>query len=89
VFIDGRFKSWLRELLGDARYLQLDSDSFGKIDGSYKSEGESMRALMHQFIRRKERFRGDDREIKLTLPHPHGNLNLDGRVVDGQIVISK
>jgi hypothetical protein len=89
IFIDRAFKSWLRKLLGEAKYRELDPDAFGEMDGSYKTEGQAVRTLMQGFIRRKERFSGNDGDIRLTLPHPHRNLNLDGRVIDGEIRISK
>jgi hypothetical protein len=89
VFIDNAFKDWLRRILGDHHYRQLDPDSVGVMFGSYKSEGQGIRELMKAFIPRKERFRGTDSDVLLTLPEPLNNLTTNDRsVIEGQIRIT-
>lgn len=48
-----------------------------------------MRALMKEFDIKKRQFTSDFRDIRLDLPEPLENLNLEGRVRGGEIKITK
>ena len=48
-----------------------------------------MRELMDRFNQWKRRFNKDHEDIKMDLPEPLHNLNLDTRVVGGEIRITK
>jgi len=82
------FKKWLRNLIGEANYQLLDQAEISHKISSHDSEGERMRELMKRFNVKKLAFRRNHRDMKLDLPEPYENLNLDTRVVGGQITIT-
>jgi hypothetical protein len=83
------FKNWLRRLVGDEYYKQLDPTFEGNKISSYAVEGEYMRELMKTFDGFKKRFKKDHRDMRMDLPGPLSNLDLDTRVQGGEITITK
>lgn len=88
IFINLAFKKWLRELIGPENYQQLDQAQLVEKISSHDAEGERMRTLMKSFDIFKRKFVQGHRDIKIDLPEPLENLNLDNRVVGGQITIT-
>jgi len=56
---------------------------------SHTTEGESMRELMRRFDPLKKQFHQKHRDMHLDLPKPLDNLNLEGKVNGGEIIITK
>jgi hypothetical protein len=89
VYVDIAFKAWLRHLIGNHNYSKLDPNGeLGKVN-SHKLEGEAMRRLMINFDVRKKAFTKDSRDIRIDLPEPLANLDMPGRVNEGQVTIPK
>jgi hypothetical protein len=87
IFIDQAFKQWLRRLLTDEFYLQLDPQA--DFNNMYGIECETIREIMKKFDIIKKDFRQDGEDEFLDLPKPLNNLTLPGRVDGGQITITK
>lgn len=88
IFIDLAFKTWLKDLLGN-KYQELDeTELVHKIKSHYR-EGPQMREVMDNFNTFKLRFHKDHRDMRMDLPAPLDNLNMDNRVEGGQITITK
>ncbi|KAI9773911.1 MAG: hypothetical protein M1840_006137 [Geoglossum simile] len=87
IFIDLAFKRWLRDLLGEKDYQKLDQGDLAHKISSHEIEGEEMRVLMHRFTLLKRRFWKGQRDMKMDLPSPLDDLNVDG-VVGGEITIT-
>jgi hypothetical protein len=87
IFIDQEFKRWLRRLLTDRYYTELDPDC--DINNVYGVEGQKIREIMAEFDTIKKAFEQDSGDMFLDLPRPLNNLTLDGRVDGGQITITK
>jgi hypothetical protein len=83
------FKKWLLNLIGEDNYQKLDPHTRKLKFGSHDIEGGRMRALMKDFDIKKRQFTEDFRDIRLDLPEPLDNLNLEGRVRGGEIKITK
>ncbi|KAF2127870.1 hypothetical protein P153DRAFT_432314 [Dothidotthia symphoricarpi CBS 119687] len=89
IFINQKFKEWIRLLLGDEEYRKLDPNlDIGK-NASHASETPAMRALMKKFDALKKHFGMDSRDLRLTLPDPVQDLNIPGRVNQGLITIPR
>ncbi|KAH7342511.1 hypothetical protein BKA65DRAFT_504250 [Rhexocercosporidium sp. MPI-PUGE-AT-0058] len=88
IFINLAFKTWLRNLIGHRLYQELDQAQPVDRISSHDAEGERMRALMKTFNLYKRKFQKGHRDIKIDLPEPFENLDLDNRVVGGQITIT-
>jgi hypothetical protein len=52
-------------------------------------ETEEMRKLMKQFDNHKKKFKSDYRSMRVDLPGPLQNLDINGRVRSGEITITK
>ena len=89
IFIDLVFKKWLKNLLGEKNYQKLDSAELVHKIVSHSTEGSWMRELMSNFNQWKRRFNKDHGDIKMNLSDSLHNLNLDMRVVGGEIRITK
>jgi hypothetical protein len=90
IFIDMAFKKWLRDLIGEDKYQVLDRTPPTYKIYSHESEGEQMRKLMKTFLYQKQKFRnGIARDISMDLPEPYQNLNLEHKVIDGEITITE
>ena len=59
-----------------------------KISTHY-TEGMQMRAITREFGRCKRKFAKNARDIMINLPKPLENLNIDSKVVGGEITITK
>lgn len=88
IFINLAFKEWLRDLIGEDKYQELDQSELVHKISSHDSEGERMRELMKRFDVHKRRFERGHRDIKIDLPEPYENLDMDTRVIGGQITIT-
>jgi hypothetical protein len=89
VYIDIAFKRWLRDFLGPTHYQKLDPNiQNGKLS-SHTLEGQSMRTLMKAFDVLKRNFSSNARDGMLDLPEPLHNLDIPGKVDEGQIIITK
>ena len=87
IFINVAFKQWLRDLIGEEKYQQLDQVKISYKISSHDAEGERMRILMKRFEVRKKRFVKDGRDVRIELPEPFHNLNIPDRVDKGLILI--
>jgi hypothetical protein len=47
-----------------------------------------MRVLMKDFDERKKKFSNNARDMKLDLPEPLENLNIPGKVLEGELTIT-
>jgi hypothetical protein len=88
IFINLAFKVWLRNLLGETNYQELDQGQMNYKISSHDAEAERMRDLISKFDVHKRKFMRGYRDIKIDLPEPFENLNLDNRVSGGQITIT-
>jgi hypothetical protein len=88
VFVNLAFKKWLRQLLGADIYKELDQTQLASKIHSRDAEGERMRALMKRFDIQKLKFRKGQRDIKIDLPEPFENLDIENKVIGGQITIT-
>jgi len=88
IFINLAFKMWLKNLLGERRYQELDEGQMHYKISSHDAEAERMRDLISKFDVHKRKFKRGYRDIKIDLPEPFENLNLDDRVSGGQITIT-
>jgi hypothetical protein len=88
IFIDLAFKRWLKDLLGEANYRELDQGQLAHKISSHDAEGGRMRKLMKEFNIHKGKFRKDQRDIQMDLPEPLHNLDMGNRVVGGEITIT-
>jgi hypothetical protein len=88
IFIDMAFKRWLKDLLGEGNYRELDQGQLAHKISSHDTEGGRMRKLMKDFNIHKRKFKKDQRDIQMDLPEPLHNLAMDNRVVGGEITIT-
>ncbi|KAH7115268.1 hypothetical protein B0J11DRAFT_471111 [Dendryphion nanum] len=88
IFINMAFKNWLRLLIGEENYRQLDPYMETNKISSHSTEGRAMRELMKDFDARKHLFHANyTKDINIDLPAPLNNLNIPGRVDRGEITI--
>ena len=85
IFIDANFKKWLRELIGDEYYLQLDPAA--DLNNMYGIECDAIRHIMSKFDVIKKDFSQNSPESFIDLPEPLNNLKLPGKVDFGQVTI--
>ncbi|KAH7078168.1 hypothetical protein BKA63DRAFT_552283 [Paraphoma chrysanthemicola] len=89
IFINERFKRWLRAQIGDENWEKLDPEMKLDRTASYDSETPAMRSLMDEFDIRKERFDATEtRDIRFDLPEPLDNLDA-GEVRSGEVTIPR
>lgn len=89
IFINRAFLKWLRSILGENNYCQLDPNLDIEKDAFHASETPSMRYLMQKFDERKEAFDRDTGDFGIDLPDPLGDLTIPGIVDQGLIMISR
>jgi hypothetical protein len=89
IYIDGNFKRWLHELLGDRDYRELDPRNASQKISAHDTESKQMRAIMKAFDAFKKKFVKTARDMKMDFPEPLDNLNIDGKVVEGELTITK
>ena len=88
VYIDMAFKQWLRQLLGDENYQKLDPTDVSQMVSSHTIQGRQMREIMKRFDVFKRKFRNDcDDEITFELPEELEDLNIEGKVLDGELKV--
>jgi hypothetical protein len=83
------FKQYLRWLIGDNYYEQIDPNADLEHVSSHTAEGEAMRSLMKQFTMHKKAFHRKTETMSLDLPYPLDKLNIPGKVHSGEITITK
>jgi hypothetical protein len=88
IFIDLAFKKWLRNLLGEKYYQMLDQAQLAYKISSHHTEGRPMRELMNDFNILKKKFKKGNRDMRIDLPKPLDNLDMDNIVIGGQITIT-
>jgi hypothetical protein len=87
TYIDANFKRWLRNLISDRNYRQLDPKSSRKIN-AHTTEGQKIRAIMKEFDGYKRKFASGSRDMKIDLPEPLENLDIKGKVDKGLLTIT-
>lgn len=68
-------------------YVRLDPLNGRDRLSVHAVESGSMRDLIKDFIARKHQFSEDSSDIKLDLPNPLNQLDMEGRVKQGELVI--
>lgn len=86
--INIQFKDWLRAVLGDIYYYELDPASLGEQVSQHIIEGKGMRGLMKGFIAMKRRFSKEQNEVYMNLPPPLDELDIPGRLIGGLLKIT-
>jgi len=88
IFINMKFKKWLREILTDVHYRELDPNF--EIDklATHASETPAMRSLMKDFDVKKKHFTVASPDYQLELPFPLENLDIPG-VKQGLLTIKR
>jgi len=83
-----KFKKWLREILTDVHYRELDPNF--EIDklATHASETPAMRSLMKDFDVKKKHFTVASPDYQLELPFPLENLDIPG-VKQGLLTIKR
>jgi hypothetical protein len=88
IYIDEAFKRWLKKLIGDENYKELDPRNASQKISSHATEGKEMRALMKAFDSCKRKFSRDHRDMKMDLPEPLDDLSIGNQVVGGELTIT-
>lgn len=76
IFINQKFKQWIRGLIGDEEYRKLDPNLDVARNATHASETAAMRELMRRFDALKKQFGMEHRNLPLTLPEPLQNLDI-------------
>lgn len=76
-------------MLGEERYHVLDGRGDGERISAHAMEGGKMRYVMRQFESHKRAFHGASHEMAIELPDPLHKLNIDGKVEEGELTITK
>lgn len=88
VYIDGAFKNWLRKLIKDENYRELDPRNASQKISSHAIEGKEMRELMTGFDKIKRAFSKEIPDMKIDLPEPLDSLSTGYQVVDGELTVT-
>jgi hypothetical protein len=88
-FINAKFRNWLHDLLGEDAYNVLDCRSDGEKISAHAMEGGKMRQVMQDFENCKKAFHGASSDMVLELPHPLHTVNIQGKVEEGDLTITK
>ena len=91
IYIDWRFKNWLRDILGRDEYELLEPNTKKRIK-PHSTTGKKMKDIMTRFIEHKCAFRGDEDEedlFTIELPEEFEDLTIgdEGWVTDGQLTL--
>lgn len=89
AFIDTEFKRWLRDELGVANYAKLDPMNAHRRLTAHTLESGPIRRLVQDFIIRKQAFTQTSQDIRIDLPEPLSALNMENRVREGELTISR
>lgn len=84
-----KFKKWLRKILTDVHYKELDPNFEIDKTATHTSETPAMRSLMKDFDLKKKHFTAGSSDCKLELPPPLENLIIQGRVNQGLLTIKR
>lgn len=85
-----KFKDWLRSLIGDHHYRQIDPNLDLYKIASHGAESRAMRDLMKDFDDRKTLFHSSYGEnIYIQLPEPLEDLDIPGKVNQGRITVTR
>ncbi|KAI4633484.1 hypothetical protein J4E80_000850 [Alternaria sp. BMP 0032] len=84
-----KFKRWLREILTDVHYKELDPTFDIDKTATHASETPAMRSLMKDFDLKKKHFTAGSSDCQLELPSPLENLIIQGRVNQGLLTIKR
>ena len=88
AYIDAHFKQWLSDVLGERYYKQLDPES--RRGGIITiSEDSRMRYVIKQFDAYKKKFSSKSPPMKIDFPEPLENINIPGKVNQGELTITK
>lgn len=88
-FVDANFKGWLRYTIGKENFAKLDKENALRPVSTHTSESGPMRELMKRFDAKKKTFSNATQgTIRIDLPPPLDGLNIEGRVRDGELMIS-
>jgi hypothetical protein len=74
--------------LGERHYRALDPRGTAQKISAHTTEGKQMRAVMKAFDGQKRKFSNNVRDVKLDLPEPLDNLNIAGKVSEGELTIT-
>ncbi|KAF2729144.1 actin-like ATPase domain-containing protein, partial [Polyplosphaeria fusca] len=86
-YINRDFQDWLRSILGDEYYSQLDPRTDAQRISGHAMEGAKMRELMQSFEFHKKAFNSFSEETKLDLPSPLDNIDIEGYVESGELTV--
>jgi hypothetical protein len=89
TYIDGKFRQWLNRLLGERFYRTLDPTNASQRIGNNSVEGMRMEEIMNVFETFKRKFACNASGMKMDLPVPLDLLNIDDKVVAGELTITK
>ncbi len=76
-------------MLGEDRYHALDGRGDGERISAHAMEGGKMRYVMRQFESHKRAFNGASPKMSIDLPDPLHRLNIDGKIEEGDLTITK
>lgn len=89
IYIDNNFKKWLRKILGEVNYRELDPRNAGQKIGAHSTEGRRMREVMKEFDKFKRDFPKKNREMKMDLPEPLDKITIGTKVIEGELTITR
>jgi hypothetical protein len=86
-YIDLEFRRWLKEMIGEQNYMEIDPNTHLNTMYLHGMEGKAMRDLMKQFTRYKRKFNRKSKDMRLNLPTALSSLTTLG-VLNGEITIT-
>jgi len=89
AFIDTAFKNWLRGLIGVENYAKLDHLNARSRINAHTLEDGPIRKLVASFVTKKHAFTSSTQSVRFDLPEPLHALDLDDRVRQGELTISR
>ncbi|KIW07496.1 uncharacterized protein PV09_01461 [Verruconis gallopava] len=88
IYIDAKFKEWLRAHLGK-HWRLLDPKSLKGRINAQMTEGQNMRSIMAEFEGFKKAFGSGQREVRFRLPEALKDFNSGNAIVAGEVIISQ
>ncbi|KAF2117305.1 hypothetical protein BDV96DRAFT_571885 [Lophiotrema nucula] len=88
-FINRKFRTWLRKILGDRNYNFLDPRSESQRVSGHTMEGPKMREVMQRFEALKKGFNKFSNDMHMDLPEPLHTLTYGGKVEMGELTITR
>lgn len=87
-YIDRKFKTWLRGIVGRDNWRALDESNSDNRMGTHYIENGQMRELIKKFSFYKHTFsRSVQQPMKLDLPKALSHLTIEGFIEDGELII--